>query len=72
MRHASARHRHLRGEQPISYSSSLVQGSCLDFEMDVRIASRIAAGKNRREGRIAHRVGYADGAQIGGVRKIVD
>src|SRR5207342_528864 len=35
-------------------------------------ASRIAAGKNRREGRIAHRVGYADSAQIGGGGKIVN
>ena len=40
--------------------------------MDVRIASRVAAWKNRLEYRFARRVGYADGAQIGSVGNIVD
>jgi hypothetical protein len=40
--------------------------------MDVRIASRVAAGKNRLEDRFARPVGHADGAQIGGIGNIVD
>ena len=40
--------------------------------MDVRIASRVAAWKNRLEYRFARLVGYADGAQIGSVGHIVD